>query len=85
MRLTSPLRPLAVCSDRKSTSAGETVNEDMATRRPRPASDDERPGAAHRLAASRSRHRAMTVVFSTYQSIDMIAAAQKRRGLAGST
>ena len=71
-----PIRPLAVCSDAKSTRRS-TNDEDIS------AVDLALPATTNvdvvrdRLKAARGDTDAMTVVFSTYQSIDIVAQAQQ--------
>ena len=73
------IRPFAVCSDvrvgRKATDEGEISTIDLTE----PATTDAATLVA-RSAAGRHATRADDVVFSTYQSIDVIAEAQ-RQGL----
>ena len=74
------LRPFAVCSDvrvgRKTTDEGEISTIDLTE----PATTDAATLAA-RMAAGKHATPRMDVVFSTYQSIDVVAQAQ-RDGLA---
>jgi Predicted helicase len=66
------IRPLVVCSD---TKAGKQA-EDITTHDiPLPTTDAARLAA--NLAAGGRRGKGMTVVFSTYQSIDVVAKAQQ--------
>lgn len=73
-----PIRPLAVCSDAKSTKRSAN-DEDIAT------VDLALPATTNvdlvrqRLDAARAEPEAMTVVFSTYQSIDVVAKAMTDR------
>lgn len=74
-----PIRPLAVCSDPKSTR--RTKNDDSfedisITDLALPATTDIATVRQRILDAERDS-QAMTVVFSTYQSIDVVAAAQQ--------
>jgi predicted helicase len=77
-----PLRPLAVCSDRKSTARSRNLDEDIAT------VDLALPATTNiALLTDRLQHAAaeadtMTVVFSTYQSIDVVARAQAQGAVA---
>jgi predicted helicase len=73
-----PLHPLAVCSDRKSTkrSANED-NEDIATVDLALPATTNVPVLAARLRLGEDDRDSMTVVFSTYQSIDVVARAQR--------
>ncbi|TIC86819.1 damage-inducible protein [Nocardioides sp. GY 10113] len=73
-----PIRPLAVCSDAKSTKRSAN-DEDIST------VDLALPATTNvdilraRLDAAAKDTDAMTVVFSTYQSIDVVARAQQGR------
>jgi len=70
------IRPFIVCSD---TKAGRQA-EDITTHDiPLPTTDADR--LAGNLAGVGRRMRGMTVVFSTYQSIDVVAAAQRQSGV----
>lgn len=76
-----PLRPLAVCSDRKSTARSKNTDEDIATvDLALPASTNVALVAA-RLQDAHGDAAAMTVVFSTYQSIEVVARAQRESGI----
>jgi predicted helicase len=72
-----PMRPLAVCSDRKSTARSKNLDEDIS------AVDLALPATTNiavlesRLAQATGDTDAMTVVFSTYQSIDVVAKAHR--------
>lgn len=72
-----PLAPLAVCSDKKATARSKAKDEDIS------AVDIALPSTTNvavlqaRLAQASAEQDAMTVVFSTYQSIDVVAQAQK--------
>jgi predicted helicase len=69
------ISPLVVCSD---TKAGRQA-EDITTHDiPLPTTNVER--LVENLAGVGRRGKAMTVVFSTYQSIDIVAQAQKQAG-----
>jgi predicted helicase len=76
-----PLRPLAVCSDPKSTArkTGNDAFEDISV------TDLALPATTNvqvfkdRLSDAEADDKAMTVVFATYQSIDIVAKAQKGR------
>ncbi len=76
-----PLAPLAVCSDRKATARSKGVNEDIS------AVDLALPSTTNvavlesRLTQALGEADSMTVVFSTYQSIDVVAQAQKQGDL----
>ncbi|WP_109472766.1 DEAD/DEAH box helicase [Ornithinimicrobium cavernae] len=71
-----PLAPIAVCSDRKATVRSKAVDEDIS------AVDLALPSTTNvavlesRLTQALGESDSMTVVFSTYQSIDVIAQAQ---------
>lgn len=74
-----PIRPLAVCSDPKSTrrTKNDDAFEDISvTDLALPATTDVATVRRRILDAQADTH-AMTVVFSTYQSIDVVAAAQQ--------
>jgi predicted helicase len=78
-----PLRPIAVCSDRKSTARSTNTDEDISTvDLALPASTNVQV-IAERLRAGIDDARAMTVVFCTYQSIDAVAQAQAAAGVGG--
>lgn len=72
------LAPIAVCSDRKATKRS-TQDEDISTADLALPSTTNPEVLAERLAAA-GRLGAMTVVFSTYQSIDVVAQAQAGAG-----
>lgn len=71
-----PLAPLAVCSDRKATARSKVINEDIS------AVDLALPATTNvallqsGLTQANSETESMTVVFATYQSIDVVAQAQ---------
>lgn len=66
------IRPFVVCSDTKAGKQAEDITiHDI----PLPSTDAARLAAG--LASVGQRAKAMTVVFSTYQSIDVVAQAQK--------
>jgi predicted helicase len=71
------IRPFAVCSDvrvgRKVTDDGDISTIDLTE----PATTDA-PTLVERMSAGRRATPRMTVVFSTYQSIDVIAEAQQQ-------
>jgi predicted helicase len=68
----SDIRPFVVCSDTKASRQAEDITtHDI----PLPTTDAAR--LASNLAAAGRRLRGMTVVFSTYQSIDVVAQAQR--------
>jgi len=76
-----PLASLAVCSDRKATARSKATNEDIS------AVDLALPSTTN-VAVLESRWTqavgetdSMTVVFATYQSIDVVAQAQSQGGL----
>lgn len=76
-----PLAPLAVCSDRKATARSKAVDEDIS------AVDLALPSTTNvavlesRLTQALVETGSMTVVFATYQSIDVVAQAQTQGGL----
>lgn len=76
-----PLAPLAVWSDRKATARSKAVNEDIS------AVDLVLPATTNvavlesRLTQAQGETDSMTVVSSTYQSIDVVAQAQKQGDL----
>jgi predicted helicase len=78
----TPLRSLAVCSDRKSTVRSTNLDEDIS------AVDLALPATTNvalieaRLTDALKESAAMTAVFATYQSIDVVAQAQKNGSLA---
>ena len=76
-----PLRPLAVCSDRKSTARSKNTDEDIATVDLALPASTNVPLVATRLKDAHDDVAAMTVVFSTYQSIDVVARAQQESGI----
>ena len=73
-----PLAPLAVCSDKKATARSKATNEDIS------AVDLALPATTNvavlesRLTQALTETDSMTVVFATYQSIDVIAQAQRQ-------
>jgi predicted helicase len=74
------IRALAVCSDAKSTKRSANPNEDISAvdlALPATTSVDV---VVRRLDDAAADADAMTVVFSTYQSIDVVARAQQQRG-----
>jgi predicted helicase len=77
-----PLHPLAVCSDRKSTARSRNSDEDIS------AVDLALPATTNvavlesRLAQAAGDEKKMTVVFATYQSIDVVAKAHRGADLA---
>lgn len=72
-----PIRPLAVCSDAKSTKRSANADEDISvTDLALPATTD--VGVMReRIKNAEADTDAMTVVFATYQSIDVVARAQQ--------
>ena len=76
-----PLAPLAVCSDSKATARSKAANEDIS------AVDLALPSTTNvavlesRLTQALGETDSMTVAFSTYQSIDVVAQAQKQGSL----
>ena len=78
-----PLRPFAVCSDVKVGAQADRGHE---RRRPGRARDHQRRQAARTDDRSvRPSPESMTVIFSTYQSIQAVAEAQTSTGSASST
>ncbi|MCI1747343.1 MAG: DEAD/DEAH box helicase family protein [Acidipropionibacterium sp.] len=73
----TPIRPLVVCSD---TKAGRQAEDITVHDIPVPTTDPDRLVAE--MADGGRRGRQMTVIFSTYQSIDVVARAQKMSGAA---
>lgn len=71
-----PLAPLAVCSDRKATAKAGASEDISSVDLALPSTTDPEV-LRQRWAAAASDTGAMTVVFSTYQSIDVVAQAQK--------
>ncbi|MBF4765008.1 DEAD/DEAH box helicase [Nocardioides islandensis] len=71
-----PIRPLAVCSDAKSTKRSSNDEDISAIDLALPATTDVAV-LRQRLSAAATDTEAMTVVFSTYQSIDVVAQAQQ--------
>lgn len=77
-----PLHPLAVCSDRKSTKRSANADsEDIATVDLALPATTNVPVLAERLRKAEADVSSMTVVFSTYQSIDVVAKAQREAGV----
>ena len=76
-----PLRPLAVCSDRKSTARSQNADEDIATVDLALPASTNVALVATRLEEAQADIETMTVVFSTYQSIDVVARAQQESGI----
>jgi predicted helicase len=76
-----PLLPLAVCSDRKSTARSRNADEDIATVDLALPATTNVELVAHRLQEARADAASMMVVFSTYQSIDVVARAQQKSGI----
>lgn len=74
-----PLDMIAICSDPKSTSRSNAVEDISAVDVALPASTNNAV-VQERWARAAERSESMTVVFSTYQSIDVVAAAQKHGG-----
>ena len=74
------IRPFAVCSDvrvgRKASDEGDLSTIDLTE----PATTDA-PALARRMASGRRAKPRMTVVFATYQSIEVVAKAQAELGL----
>jgi predicted helicase len=79
---TVPIRPLAVCSDPKSsrrTTRSDAIEDISVADLALPATTDVAILRA-RIAAAAADTGAMTVVFSTYQSIEVVARAQEELG-----
>jgi len=77
---TVPIRPLAVCSDPKSSrraTRSDTFEDISVADLALPATTDVAIMRA-RIGAAEADPDAMTVVFSTYQSIEVVAQAQKQ-------
>jgi len=74
-----PLCPLAVCSDRKSTARSQNADEDIATVDLALPATTNTAVLTERLQAAEDDTESMTVVFSTYQSIDAVARADRIR------
>ena len=70
-----PIRPLAVCSDAKSTKRSANINEDISTTDLALPATTDVAVLKKRLAEAAADTSAMTVVFATYQSIDVVAQA----------
>lgn len=77
-----PLAPLAVCSDRKATARSKAVNEDISAVDLALPSTTNSAVLESRLTQALGETDSMTVVFSTYQSIDVVAQAQAQGDLA---
>lgn len=76
------LHPLAVCSDRKSTKRSANADsEDIATVDLALPATTNVPVLAQRLRDAATDASSMTVVFSTYQSIEVVAKAQREAGI----
>jgi predicted helicase len=76
-----PILPLAVCSDRKSTVRSRNADEDIATVDLALPATTNVALVADRLQEARTDTTSMMVVFSTYQSIDVVARAQQESGI----
>lgn len=74
------LRVQAVCSDPKSTRRSANVSEDISSVDLALPATTNVELVVQRLDDAESDAEAMTVVFSTYQSIDVVARAQRERG-----
>jgi predicted helicase len=70
-----PVRPLAVCSDAKSTKRSANTSEDISTTDLALPATTDVAVLKQRLADAAADTSAMTVVFATYQSIDVVAQA----------
>ena len=73
-----PLAPLAVCSDRKATARSKATNEDISAVDLALPSTTSVPILESRLTQALAERDSMTVVFSTYQSIDVVHQAQQQ-------
>ncbi|MEU0573682.1 type ISP restriction/modification enzyme [Dermacoccus sp. NHGro5] len=74
-----PLDMIAICSDPKSTSRSNAVEDISAVDVALPASTNNAV-VQERWSKAAQRSDSMTVIFSTYQSIDVVAAAQAQGG-----
>ena len=72
-----PLSALAVCSDRKATARSKAPNEDISAVDLALPSTTNVPVLVSRWTQALSLTDSMTVIFSTYQSIDVVARAQR--------
>ncbi|MBS2936579.1 DEAD/DEAH box helicase [Nocardioides sp. J2M5] len=70
-----PIRPLAVCSDAKSTKRSANADEDISTTDLALPATTDVAVLRKRLADAKADTSALTVVFATYQSIDVVAQA----------
>jgi predicted helicase len=70
-----PIRPLAVCSDAKSTKRSANASEDISTTDLALPATTDVAVLRQRLTEASKDTSAMTVVFATYQSIDVVAQA----------
>ena len=77
-----PLTPLAVCSDRKATARSKATSEDISAVDLALPSTTNVAVLASRWSTADADASTMTVVFATYQSIDVVAQAQRQGGLA---
>ena len=75
-----PILPLAVCSDRKSTARSRNADEDIATVDLALPATTNAALVSGRFQEARADATSMTVVFSTYQSIDVVARALRESG-----
>ncbi len=71
-----PLAPIAVCSDRKATARSQAKDEDISAVDLALPSTTSIPILEARWRLALGRAEAMTVVFATYQSIEVVAQAQ---------
>lgn len=76
-----PLAPVAVCSDRKATARSKATDEDISSVDLALPSTTNPTVLQVRLQQAAQDDDAMTVVFATYQSIDVVAQAQTSGGL----
>ena len=77
-----PLTPLAVCSDRKATTRSKATSEDISAVDLALPSTTNVSVLASRWSTADADASTMTVIFATYQSIDVVAQAQRQGGLA---
>jgi predicted helicase len=75
-----PLTSLAVCSDRKSTARSKNTDEDIATVDLALPATTKVDTLVERLHTAEADPESMTVVFSTYQSIEAVQRAQAAAG-----
>lgn len=76
-----PLASLAVCSDRKATARSKATNEDISAVDLALPSTTNAAVLESRWTQAVGEADSMTVIFATYQSIDVVAQAQSQGGL----